>query len=289
MNQLFRLRPYVQLLRLHQPIGSILLLWPTLWALWIAGKGHPSLTNLLLFGVGVFLMRSLGCVANDIADRKFDGQVARTQHRPLATQAISLKAAVWILLSLAGFALWCVLQFNHFTFQLAWIGLGLTLLYPYAKRFTYWPQVILGLAFSWGIPMAFAAQTNQVPFFAWLLYLSASLWPLAYDTIYAMVDREDDRKIGIKSTATRLNEWDVLFVAMIQMVFMLCLLGVGQWLNLAPAYYLCLLGASGLFIYQHYLIKKRVPARCFKAFLNNAWVGALIFLGFYLGMLSKVS
>lgn len=284
MNQLFSLKPYAQLLRLHQPIGTLLLLWPTLWALWIAGKGHPAWGNLFFFSSGVFLMRSLGCVANDIADRKWDGQVKRTQQRPLATQAISLNAARWILLGLAGLALLCVLQLNRLTVQLAWVGLGLTLIYPYAKRFTYWPQVVLGLTFSWGIPMAFAAQINQVPLFAWLLYVSASLWPLAYDTIYAMVDREDDQKVGIKSTAIRLSQRETQFIAAVQMTFILSLVGLGRWLGFSSAYYVGLLGATGLFVYQQYLIQKRVPEHCFKAFLNNAWVGALIFLGIYFGM-----
>ncbi|WP_235776135.1 4-hydroxybenzoate octaprenyltransferase [Rickettsiella massiliensis] len=225
----------------------------------------------IFFSSGVFLMRSLGCVANDIADRKWDGQVKRTQQRPLATQAISLNAAL-------------VLQLNRFTFQLAWVGLGLTLIYPYAKRFTYWPQVILGLTFSWGIPMAFAAQINQVPLFAWLLYVSASSWPLAYDTIYAMVDREDDQKVGIKSTAIRLYQRETQFIAAVQMTFILSLFGLGRWLGFSSAYYVGLLGATGLFVYQQYLIQERIPEHCFKAFLNNAWVGALIFLGIYFGM-----
>lgn len=284
MKQLHYLRTYARLLRLHQPIGSFLLLWPTLWALWIAGGGHPSGRLVFLFVMGTFLMRSLGCVANDIADRNIDGFVTRTKKRPLATGEIQLREALVLLLFLSSLALSLVIQLNRLTITLALVGFILALIYPYAKRFTYWPQAVLGLAYSWGIPMAFAAQQNNVPRIAWLLFMSAALWPLAYDTIYAMVDREDDRRLGIKSTALRLGQHEVLFIALVQVSFVLLLAFFGFFLKLQVTFYFMLGLVGGLFIYQHYLIKRREPARCFKAFLNNTWVGAFLFLGFLLGM-----
>ncbi|MES2997788.1 MAG: 4-hydroxybenzoate octaprenyltransferase [Pseudomonadota bacterium] len=284
MDQHYRLRVYARLLRLQSPIGCFLLLWPTLWALWLAGNGHPSFNLVFLFIVGTFLMRGLGCVVNDIADRNFDGFVARTKNRPLATGEISLKEALGLLLFLCVLALCLVLQFNHLTITLSFVGLALTMVYPYTKRFTYWPQWVLGLAFSWGIPMAFAAQTNHVPGFAWLLFISASLWPLAYDTLYAMVDRNDDKKIGVKSTALFFSQHDRLFIAVVQMCFIVLLAWFGYLRKLHHFFYLGLSVAAGLLGYQQYLIKDRKPERCFKAFLNNTWVGASIFLAFFLGI-----
>ncbi|MDQ8038854.1 MAG: 4-hydroxybenzoate octaprenyltransferase [Rickettsiella sp.] len=284
MKQHYRFRAYVHLLRIHQPIGSLLLLWPTLWALWLAGNGHPSLKLVILFTLGTFLMRGLGCVINDIADRNFDGFVTRTKKRPLATGALALKDALILLIFLCFVALCLVLQFNRLTIELSIIGLALALIYPYTKRFTYWPQWVLGLAFSWGIPMAFAAEMNAVPLVAWLLFISASLWPLAYDTMYAMVDREDDKRIGIKSTALFWGHKETLFIGVIQSSFVALLACLGVLLKLHFVFYLALGFASSLLIYQHYLIKDRKPENCFKAFLNNNWVGALLFLGFLLGI-----
>jgi len=284
MNQHHRFYAYARLLRLDRPIGNFLLLWPTLWALWLAGNGHPSPQLVFLFIVGVILMRGLGCIINDIADRNFDGFVARTKDRPLVIAAITLKEAVGLLLFLCFLAFCLVLQFNSLTVKLSFIGLALTFLYPYAKRFTYWPQSIIGLTFSWGIPMAFAAQTNKIPGIAWLLFITASLWTLAYDTVYAMVDRDDDRKIGIKSTALLLGRGDCLFVAVVQLSFMVLLACLGYVLQLRNFFYLGLGFAGGLLVYQQYLIKDRKPDRCFKAFLNNAWVGAWIFAAFFLGI-----
>jgi len=286
MNQHYRFRAYVHLLRLDRPIGSFLLLWPTLWALCLAGNGHPSGRLIFLFIVGVFLMRGLGCVINDIADRNFDGLVARTKNRPLVTGEIGLSAALALLVVLCFFALCVVLQLNSLTIKLAFIGLALTFIYPYTKRFTYWPQGVIGLAFSWGVPMAFAAQTNQVPIVGWLLFVNASLWPLAYDTIYAMVDRHDDKAIGIKSTALLFGQHDRLFIAGVQFSFIVLLACLGHLLKLHRLFYVGLLFTVGLLLYQQYLIKDRKPERCFKAFLNNAWVGAFIFLAFFLGMRS---
>ncbi len=284
MNQHYRFRAYAHLLRLHQPIGSLLLLWPTLWALWLAGNGHPSFKLVFLFTLGTFLMRGLGCVVNDIADRNFDGLVTRTKKRPLATGALGLKEALVLLLILCGLALVLVMQLNNLTIKLSIIGLGLALIYPYCKRFTYWPQWVLGLAFSWGIPMAFAAQTNKVPVIAWLLFFSASLWPLAYDTMYAMVDRDDDKYIGIKSTALLFGDNETRFIGVVQCSFIALLVYLGLLLQLHGIFYFILTFVSGLLVYQQYLIKDRKAERCFKAFLNNTWVGALIFLGFVLGM-----
>lgn len=283
MKQLTRLRPYTHLLRLHQPIGGFLLLWPTLWALWLAGKGHPSFKLVILFTLGTFLTRGLGCVASDIADRNFDGFVMRTKKRPLVTGEVGLKQALGLLFLSCFLALGVVLQLNALSLKLSIIGLILALSYPYAKRFTYWPQAVLGLAFAWGVPMAFAAQMNQVPRIAWLLFITAALWPLAYDTMYAMVDREDDRRIGIKSTALLFGQHDKIFIAVIQTSFIVLLILLGFLLKLQSSYYLFLSFAVALFAYQQYLIKDRKPEHCFKAFLNNTWVGASLFLGFVLG------
>lgn len=229
-------------------------------------------------------MRGLGCVANDIADRNVDGLVTRTKNRPLATGAIGLQEALLLLLFLSSLALGLVLQFNSLTIKLSLIGLALALIYPYSKRFTDWPQGVLGLAFSWGIPMAFAAINNEVPTIAWLLFLSAALWPLAYDTMYAMVDREDDQQIGIKSTALLFGQNETRFIGVVQGSFITLLVYLGLLLKVHCIFYCLLLLAAGLLIYQQYLIKDRKAERCFKAFLNNTWVGALIFLGFFLGL-----
>lgn len=285
MNNLPRWRSYVALLRLHQPIGLFLLLWPTLWALWIASAGAPSFKSVALFTLGTLLTRSLGCVINDIADRKLDGFVARTRQRPLVTGRVNLKEAKLLFIVLATLALLVVLQFNFLTIKLAGLGLLLICIYPYTKRYTYWPQLFLGLIFgAWSILLAFAAQIGKIPTIAWLVFMTGYLWCLAYDTIYAMVDREEDRKIGIKSSALALDRYDVLFIAVVESVFVLLLILIGTRLHLHFAYYSMLMLVVGLLCYQHYLIKDRKPAACFKAFLNNAWIGALIFLGFFLSL-----
>lgn len=285
MNNLPRWRSYVALLRLHQPIGLFLLLWPTLWALWIASAGAPHFKSVALFVAGTLLTRSLGCVINDIADRKLDGFVARTQQRPLVTGKVSLKEAKRVFIVLAVLALLVVLQFNLLTLKLAGLGLVLICIYPYTKRYTYWPQLFLGLIFgAWSILMAFAAQTGKIPSIAWLVFMAGYLWCLAYDTIYAMVDREEDRQIGIKSSALALDRYDVLFIAVVESIFVLLLILIGIRLHLHFAYYSMLTLVVGLLYYQHTLIKDRKPAACFKAFLNNAWIGALIFLGFFLSL-----
>lgn len=285
MNTLPRWRSYLALLRLHQPIGIFLLLWPALWALWIAGAGVVDVKILVLFIIGVLLTRSLGCVMNDIADRNLDGLVARTRQRPLATGAVSLQEAVLLLIILSLLAWLVVYQLNHLTIELAIIAAGMIAVYPFTKRFIAWPQLFLGIVFgAWSILMAFAAETGKIPGVAWLLFLAAYAWCVAYDTIYAMVDREDDRQVGIKSSAIALGRHDVVFIAALECAVVLLLVFIGCWLKLLPIYYVILSGVVGLFIYQHHLIKDRKPEACFKAFLNNAWIGGLIFLGFFWGM-----
>jgi 4-hydroxybenzoate polyprenyltransferase len=274
-----QLKNYCYLLRLHKPVGILLLLWPTLWALWLASDGRPDWSIVAIFVLGVIVMRSAGCVINDIADRNIDGLVARTRLRPIATGVISVRAAllVFFLLSLTGFLL--VLLLNHFTIYLALVGAVLMVVYPYLKRVTHLPQVGLGLAFSWGVPMAFAAVQNAVPPEAWLLFAAATLWPISYDTIYALVDREDDIAVGIKSTAILFDDKDTVWIATFQVAFLLLMAYVGWVFELNVLYYVGLLAAEGLFAYQQFLMKDGDPQACFEAFLNNQWVGLLIFLG----------
>ena len=272
----------LRLMRFDKPIGILLLLWPTLWGLWLAADGMPSLATLFIFVTGVVVMRAAGCIINDIADRRFDGSVTRTATRPLATQEISLTAALILFASLLLVALLLVLQLNALTIELAVVGAVLATVYPFCKRFIDCPQVVLGVAFAWGIPMAFAAVTGAVPAQAWLLFAAAAVWPIAYDTLYAMVDREDDLLIGVRSTAILFGRFDVAMVVLLQ-VFMLALLVVlGIVLQLSTVYFLGLLGAAALFVYQYRLSRERVPARCFQAFLNNQWVGLVVFLGIVL-------
>ena len=237
----------IQLMRLDKPVGIYLLLWPTLWALWVAAQGVPDWDLLLIFVAGVVLMRSAGCVINDFADRGLDGHVARTRNRPLPA--------------------------------------GLAAIYPFMKRYTYFPQVVLGAAFSWGILMAFSAQTGEVPRQAWLIYFINVIWTVAYDTLYAMTDREDDLKIGIKSTAVLFGDADKLAVAGLQLLVIAGLLLLGTQLGLGLSYYLGVAAAAGLFVYQQYLIRHRDPDACFQAFINNHWVGSLVFSGLFLDLL----
>lgn len=285
MNYHPRWRAYFALLRLHQPIGIFLLLWPALWALWIATAGGVDVKILVLFITGAVLTRSLGCVMNDIADRNLDGFVTRTQHRPLVTGAVSLKAAVLTLIVLSLLALLVVCQLNRLSIELAVMAAGMIALYPFTKRYIEWPQLFLGLVFgAWSILMAFAAETGKIPGIAWLLFLAAYAWCVAYDTIYAMVDRADDQRAGIKSSALALGRHDVLFVAVLELGFVLLLSILGVYLHLHFIYFVMLALAVALLIYQHYLIKDRKPELCFKAFLNNAWIGGVVFLGFFFGV-----
>jgi len=274
-----RLKQYAYLLRLHKPIGTLLLLWPTLWALWLAGGGPPASRLLFLFVSGVVVMRAAGCIMNDFADRHYDGQVQRTAYRPLASGKISLAEAGTFLVLLGSLALGLALQFNSLTLRCAFVGAAVAAIYPFMKRFTYLPQVGLGVAYAWGVPMAFAAVQGQLDASAWLLFFTALLWPLIYDTFYAMVDREDDLKIGLKSTAILFGSADRGMTALLQVIFLLALGGVGKLFQLGILYYLSLIVVGLLFVYQQYLIRGRDRDACFKAFLNNHWVGALIFMG----------
>jgi 4-hydroxybenzoate polyprenyltransferase len=277
------MRNYLLLMRLHRPIGVYLLLWPTLWALWIAGQGRPDWKIIVIFILGVVVMRSAGCVINDIADRNFDGHVARTKNRPLITGQVTLREAKILFIILCAIALLLVLQLNIFTIKLSLIGLALAIIYPFTKRYTYWPQLILGMAFGWAVPMAFAAQLNHIPAVGWWLFIVALLWPLAYDTLYAMVDREDDKLIGVKSTALLFGRHDRLMVGLIQLVVLILLATIGWVLQLKILYFVSLLIVAGLIFYQLWLIKARDPQRCFRAFLNNHWLGLVVFLGICIG------
>lgn len=270
---------YAQLIRFEKPIGFYLLLWPTLWALAIAAEGAPDGWILFVFVFGCFLMRSAGCAINDYADRDIDLKVARTRERPLTSGKISSREAllVFAVLSLMAFAL--VLSLNRFTILLSLVGILLAASYPYMKRFHYLPQVHLGAAFGWAVPMVFAAQTGSLPKQAWLLYVVALLWAVAYDTMYSMVDRDDDLKLGMKSTAILFGEFDRLMVAVFQVLFLATLILIGLDLEFSAVYYLGLVAAALLLAFQQFLIADRVPAHCFIAFLNNHWVGAVIFAG----------
>lgn len=274
-----RLDLYVQLTRLNRPIGIFLLLWPTLWALWIAAEGVPDYYVLLVFVSGVVLMRSAGCVINDIADRNLDLHVHRTRGRPITTGRISVNEALSVALVLVLIAFLLVLTLNSLTIKLSVVALLLAAIYPFMKRYTYLPQLFLGLAFAWAIPMAFAAQTNTVPVITWLLLLATVLWTMVYDTFYAMVDREDDIRAGIKSTAVLFEDADRFIVGIIQVLVLVTLLFIGNRAGLGDWYYAGIGVASLFSIYQQYLIKDRIPRNCFRAFLNNHWFGATVFAG----------
>jgi 4-hydroxybenzoate polyprenyltransferase len=280
-----RLREYARLMRLHRPIGIYLLLWPTLWALWLAGNGQPPSGVVLVFVLGVALMRSAGCVMNDIADRNFDPHVARTRDRPLAAGRVSLGEAVGLMAALCLLAFALVLTQNVLTVQLAFVGLALAVSYPFMKRFHSLPQVHLGAAFGWAIPMAYAAVTGALPPICWLLFFGNVLWSVIYDTQYAMVDREDDLKIGVKSTAILFGEWDKRIIGYLQLALLVVLVGIGLLADRGWIYYLGLFGAAWLALYQQFLIRDRKPEECFKAFINNNAFGLVIFCGLLLDYL----
>jgi 4-hydroxybenzoate polyprenyltransferase len=282
-----RLDAYLQLVRFDRPIGWLLLLWPTLWALWLAAEGLPPVKLLVIFTLGTVLMRSAGCAVNDLADRNLDGSVARTRQRPMVTGSVSPNEAMTLCAVLALSAFVLVLFTNTLTILLSFGGAALAACYPFMKRYTHLPQLVLGAAFSWGIPMAFAAVLNELPPQLWLVYVANLLWTVAYDTQYAMVDREDDLKIGIKSTAILFGELDRHIVAALQALTIVALLLVGQRFELGWIYFLAVALAAGLFVYQQKLIRERAPGDCFKAFLNNNWVGAAVFLGLALDTWSR--
>ena len=278
-----KIKQLLILARLNKPIGIYLLLWPTVWGLWLAGKGQPDWFIVAIFMLGVVLTRSAGCIINDIADCKKDGFVERTRSRPLVTKKVSIKEALlfFILLMISAFILVCFT--NQLTMLLAVFGAFIAMGYPFLKRLTHLPQLGLGVAFSWSIPMAFAAMTDSIPAEGWLLFATAVFWPIIYDTQYAMTDREDDVQIGIKSTAILFGQWDRGMIGLLQVIFLLLLCWVGYVFQLNHLYYMNLLLVAVLFGYQQWLIKDRLPQPCFKAFLNNNWVGCLVFLGMVLG------
>jgi len=280
-----RLLLYIDLTRLNKPIGILLLLWPTLWAVWIAAAGTPTLHLLLVFTLGVILTRSAGCIFNDMADRKLDVQVSRTAQRPLATGRIRPGEALLLACVLLLIAFLLVLTTNRFTVLLSFVAIPLAVIYPFMKRYTYVPQFFLGLAFSWGIPMAFAATTEDIPPIAWLLFIANILWSVIYDTMYAMVDREDDLRAGIKSTAILFDDADRLIIGILQLMFLTVLIITGVQIKANMLYYISLTLAAALMVYHQYLIRDRAPEMCFRAFLHNNWVGMTIFAGVYLNYL----
>lgn len=273
---------YYRLMRLDKPVGIWLLLWPTLWALWVAGEGRPFGRAFLALALGTIVARSAGCVINDYADRSFDGRVARTADRPLATGEVAPSEALMLFAGLMLIALGIVVTLNLLTVMLACIGAAVTIVYPFAKRFVSAPQFVLGIAFAWGVPMAFAAQLGTVPRVGWLLFIAAIVWVIVYDTEYAMVDRDDDIKIGIKSTAVLLGDMDRVFIGGLQLLLLLTLLLVGQQAGLGGWYHAGLGIASVLGVYQQVLIRERNRDACFKAFRNNVWLGAWVFVGILL-------
>lgn len=278
---------YSQLARIDRPIGSLLLLWPTLWALWLAGDGRPNLWVLLVFVSGVFLMRSAGCVINDYADRDFDGHVKRTAGRPLATGRVTSREALVLFFGLALVAFMLVLTLNPLTISMSFAGIVLAVCYPFMKRFIPIPQFVLGLAFSWSIPMAYAAQAEALPPVAWLLFLANLTWTIAYDTEYAMVDRDDDLKLGLKSSAIWFGVWDRHIIGLLQSATLLLLLAVGLLAGLGIAYYCGLLVAGLLFIQQQRMIYLREREPCFQAFLANNQVGMVLFAALALDYLTR--
>lgn len=270
---------YAQLMRLDKPIGILLLLWPTLWGLWIATGGIPSWHILCVFVAGVVLMRSAGCVINDYADRHFDGRVERTQARPLISGAVTSKEALRLFTILVLVSFMLVLTLDYFTIALSVVALLLAMIYPFTKRYIQIPQVVLGAAFAWAIPMAFAAIRGEIPMLAWGLFVATVLWAVAYDTFYAMVDRDDDLVIGVKSTAILFGRYDRLIIFVMHCLALLILLLVGQFIVAGPIYYIGILAAASLAIYQQWLVRDLDKKRCFQAFLNNNWFGLVIFLG----------
>ncbi|QTF10088.1 4-hydroxybenzoate octaprenyltransferase [Brenneria izadpanahii] len=275
---------YCRLMRIDKPIGSLLLLWPTLWALWLAGRGAPEPWTLLVFVAGVFLMRAAGCVINDYADRHFDGHVKRTASRPLPSGMVSELSAKVLFVVLVMLAFGLVLTLNKMTIWLSVAGLALAWIYPFMKRVSHLPQFVLGAAFGWSIPMAYAAVSESLPATCWMMFLAYVCWTVAYDTQYAMVDRDDDLKIGVKSTAILFGRFDTLIIGLLQLGVLLLLAALGYMISLGPLFYGALLIAAGLFVYQQTLIAGRERDACFRAFKNNNYVGMALFIGVLLGL-----
>ena len=276
---LAELRDYAYLMRLHRPIGIWLLMWPMLWALWLAAEGLPDLRVLVVMLAGTVLMRSAGCIINDFADRDFDPHVRRTRDRPLAARRIAPQSALLLFGALIAASFLLVLQLDRYTILLSFVGAGLAISYPFFKRFFPAPQFYLGVAFGWAVPMAFAAQTGSIPRLGWLLLLIAILWAAIYDTLYAMVDRDDDVALGLKSTALLFGDMDRVMIAAMQGLMLFGLVLVGRNAQLGNWYWASLVVAAALFAYQQWLAKDRDRDRCFRAFLNNHYVGMAIFIG----------
>ncbi len=271
---------------MDRPVGNLLLLWPTWWALWLAAEGFPSWHLWVVFTLGVLTMRAAGCAINDFADRELDHQVARTAQRPLASGQLAPWESLIVFGLLLGLAFVLVLFTNRLTIEMAWIGAALACIYPFTKRWTRLPQVVLGLAFGWAIPMVFAAVRGTVPPLAWLLLVANILWSVIYDTEYAMVDRDDDLKAGIRSTAILFASADVPILGALMLMLILVMVWIGQYAQLGWPYGIALLLGTGLFIQQIYLIRHRAPARCFAAFHQNKWWGMVIWLGIVLAFLT---
>jgi 4-hydroxybenzoate polyprenyltransferase len=266
-------------MRFDRPIGILLLLWPTWWALLLAGEGQPSLKNIFIFTAGVIVMRAAGCVMNDIADRNFDPHVARTQSRPLASGELNLKQALITFAVLMSIALLLVSMTNRLTIMLAFAGALLAASYPFFKRFTHLPQVVLGVSFGWGIPMSFSAETGTVPAVAWALFAINIVWAVIYDTLYAMVDREEDKAIGVKSTAILFGRFDLLALKILMFLMILMLLVTGHFMQLSWPWYAAVAISVALFAWQQWMVRRREREACFRAFLHNNWVGLSIFVG----------
>jgi 4-hydroxybenzoate polyprenyltransferase len=281
-NIVAQLRNYGKLMRIDKPIGLWLLLWPTLWALWLAGEGHPDQGLFVVFVVGVFIMRSAGCVLNDYVDRKIDPYVERTRTRPIASGAVAPMEALVLFVALSLIAIGLATMLNRPARLLAIIAAGLTVAYPFIKRWVSIPQFVLGAAFGWAVPMAFAAQTGGTPQLAWLVFGVAVIWAVIYDTFYAMVDREDDRKLGVKSTALLFGEVDLFVIAGLQILMLAALILIGLLAELGFWYFLSVAGAAGLMAYHQWLARDRQPAGCFAAFLHNHHIGFVIFIGIVL-------
>jgi 4-hydroxybenzoate polyprenyltransferase len=278
-----RVNEYARLARLDRPVGTWLLLWPALWALWIAGAGRPTPRVLIVFVLGVVVMRAAGCVINDFIDRDIDPHVRRTRDRPLAARRVSPGEALALFALLIGLALYLVTRLDLLTIKLAGIGALLTVSYPFFKRFFPLPQLYLGISFGgWSVPMAFAAQTGSLPRVAWVLYIAAVIWAALYDTIYAMVDREDDLQIGVKSSAILFADLDRLLIGVMQLMMLYALVLVGRNMHFGRWYQGGIIAAAMLFAWQQWLIRRREPAACLRAFLNNRYVGLAVFVGILL-------
>ncbi|MFD1806040.1 4-hydroxybenzoate octaprenyltransferase [Pasteurella oralis] len=279
-----KLIAYAQLMRFDKPIGTLLLLWPTLWALFLSVKGMPDLTILTIFVLGVVLMRAAGCVINDYADRHIDGKVKRTSQRPLATGAATAQEAKYLFVFLILCAFILVLFLNYYAISLSFIAVFLAFIYPFMKRYTHLPQLFLGMAFGWSIPMAYGASIETLPLECWLLFCANLAWTVAYDTQYAMVDRDDDLRIGVKSTAILFAQYDNKIISLLQIATLIFLVLIGYLAQLHNSYFVVLLLATLLFIYQCKLIKNRKREDCFKAFLNNNYFGLMVFIAFLFGI-----